>query len=164
MLLNSGTLWAASAVLAGWIVTRTTSAMLGALAGFAVLICAVLGYYVYGVTLGDRVGLGISALSGSVRVWLIASFIAGPLLGLAGAWTRRRDAVGVVARLLVPVGAVVEMVFYDRLRPDTFRVDPSLAWTQATVVAVAVGGAAWVIFAPRRVAHAKALGAGLERR
>lgn len=142
MLLNAGFIWAGAAVLGGWIVARS-GRRAGAAAGFAALTFAVSGYYLYGAALGDRAQGGLSALSGVIRLWLLASVVAGPLLGLVGSWTRRHDLLGLVARLVVPVGAVVEMLVVGRLGPGTFRVDPALAWTQALVVVGATVGAAF---------------------
>lgn len=144
MLLNAGFVWAGSAVLAGWIVSRS-GLVAGAAAGFVVLVCAVGGYYTYGVTLGDRADVGLAALSGVIRLWLVASVVAGPLLGAAGVWTRRDDRLGLLARLVVPVGALAEMLVVRRLGTGTFRVDPALAWTQSFVVSGAVLGVGWAV-------------------
>lgn len=143
MLLNAGFLWAGSAVLAGWIVGRSRF-LAGVGAGFVVLICAVASYYGYGLTLGDRAEGGLAALSGVIRLWLIASVLAGPLLGATGVLTHRTDFLGLLARLTVPAGALVEMLFIRRLGPESFRVDPTLAWTQMLVVVLACLGAVWV--------------------
>ena len=140
MLLNAGFVWAGSAVLAGWLVSRS-GLVAGAAAGCVVLVCAVAGYYTYGVTLGDRADVGLSALSGVIRLWLVASVVAGPLLGATGVWTRRGDVLGLLARLVVPAGALTEMLVVRRLGAGTFRVDPALAWIQAFVVTAAVLGA-----------------------
>ena len=146
MVLNAGVVSAGAAVLAGWVVRRAGRSA-GALAGFAVLVCAVVGYYAYGVTLGDRAGLGMAALSGVIRWWLVASVVAGPLLGTAGVLARRADLWGLAARLVVPGGALVEMVVLRRLGAETFRVDPALAWAQALIVVAALLGAAWAVLA-----------------
>lgn len=142
MLLNAGFVWAGAAVLAGWLV-GSSCRLSGPVAGFVVLACAVGGYYVYGVTLGDRSGLGLGALSGVIRLWMTASVVLGPALGLAGCWTRRRDTLGSLARLVVPVGAALEMLVLRHLNADTFRVDPAMAWTQTMVVALAGAAAVW---------------------
>ncbi len=138
MVLNSGSVWAALAVVSGWLIGRPFA---GAVAGTAALVAAVAGYYAFGVLAGDRTYVGFAGVSGAVRVWALLAVVVGPILGLAGALVRRPGVVGLVALLVVPIGIVVEMLGLRRLTGETFAVDPALAWAQAVMVAAAVLGA-----------------------
>ena len=138
MVLNSGSAWAALAVVGGWLIGRPLA---GAVAGTVTLVAAVVGYYAFGVLAGDRAGVGFAGVSAAVRMWALLAVVVGPALGLAGALVRRPGLVGFVAVLVVPIGIVVEMLGIRRLNGVTFDVDPALAWAQAMMVAAAVLGA-----------------------
>lgn len=157
MVANAGCVWAGLAVLAGFLVSGTTqrgSVLRPGAAGLVALLVAVLGYYAFGAVAGDRQEVALTALSGAVRLWALASVVLGPVLGAVGAATRRAGALGVVARLVVPVGAAVEMLGLRRLGPDSFRVDPTLACAQsALVVAALVGGLLAVLARPAQQAR-----------
>jgi hypothetical protein len=141
MILNAGATWAGLAVLAGWLVRRPWWA--SALAGGVVLLVAVAGYYGYGLAAGDRTGIGLEGLSGTLRFWLLASVTVGPWLGIVGTLIARPGIVGLIAALVVPVGIFVEQIVVRRLEPDAFTIDAPLAWTGAAlVVAAAVLGIA----------------------
>jgi hypothetical protein len=144
MLLNAGSVWAALAVTCGWLLMTPGRA---AAAGFLGLVAAVMGYYVVGVTVGDRVGLGLQAVSGAARFWLLASVILGPVLGLIGAFTWRRDGLGLIAALVVPVGIFADMAWYHRLDGVTLRIDPWLGWTQLIVVGTTI---VWGVLVARK--------------
>jgi hypothetical protein len=133
MVLNSGSAWAALAVVGGWLIGRPLA---GAVAGTVAVVAAVVGYYAFGVLAGDRTDVGFAGVSGAVRMWALLAVVVGPVLGLAGALVRRPGLIGLVAALVVPVGVVVR-----RLSGQTFAVDPALAWAQAMMVAAAVLGA-----------------------
>jgi hypothetical protein len=137
MVLNSGSAWAALAVVGGWLIGRPLA---GAVAGTVALVAAVVGYYAFGVLAGDRTYVGFAGVSGAVRMWALLAVVVGPALGLAGALVRRPGLVGLVAVLVVPVGVVVEMVGLHRLSGETFAVDPALAWAQAAMVVGAIVG------------------------
>ncbi|HVK28696.1 MAG TPA: DUF6518 family protein [Nocardioides sp.] len=136
MLLNAGCVWAGAAVLAGWLV-RGVRPSRGALAGTAALVVGVLTYYGYGVLLGDRTANGAAAVSAHVRLWAIAAVAAGPPLGAIGTWCRAAGARAFLARSVVPVGAITEMLVVRGLDVRTFEVDPALAWVQSAIVLVA---------------------------
>ena len=138
MVLNSGSAWAALAVVSGWLIARPVAS---AFAGAGALMAAVAAYYVFGVLAGDRTHVGFTGVSGVVRMWLVLAVVAGPILGLSGALARRPGLVGLVAMLVVPIGILVEMLGVRRLNGETFAVDPALAWAQAAMVAGAVIGA-----------------------
>jgi len=124
MLLNAGCVWAGAAVLAGWLV-RGVRPSRGALAGTAALVVGVLTYYGYGVLLGDRTANGAAAVSAHVRLWAI------------GTWCRAAGARAFLARSVVPVGAITEMLVVRGLDVRTFEVDAALAWVQSAIVLVA---------------------------
>lgn len=135
VVLNTGSTWAALGVLAGWLVGRPVP---GAVAGAVALLAAVLGYYGFGVLVGDRTEIGFAGVAGVVRLWALAAVVAGPALGLVGAAIRRGGRIGLVATLVVPAGVVVEMVGLHRLDWRTFAVDPVLAYAQVAMVITAV--------------------------
>jgi hypothetical protein len=137
MVLNSGSAWAALAVVGGWLIGRPLA---GAVGGTVALVAAIVGYYAFGVLAGDRTDVGLAGVSGAVRMWALLAVVVGPALGLAGALVRRPGMVGLVAVLVVPVGVVVEMVGLRRLSGETFAVDPALAWAQAAMAVGAILG------------------------
>jgi len=143
MALNAGCTWAGLAVLCGWVM-RTPGR--GAVAGFLGLAVAVAAYYGYGVLFGDRSGVGLG-VTGAARVWLFASIVVGPVLGVIGAAIRRPGLPGLLASLVVPAGVVAEMLVLRPLSREEFRVDPALAGTRLMLVALAVAGA---VYATRR--------------
>lgn len=109
-LVNSGTVWAGLLVLGGWFVPRLRWAWLaGTLAGLVALVVH------YG--LGLAFGMFESTVWGENRAWFVASVLFGPLLGTVGAIARRTDVSGLLARLVVPVGAVVEPLLLGMLTP-----------------------------------------------
>ncbi|MCM3556734.1 DUF6518 family protein [Janibacter melonis] len=101
VLANAGSVWAGQAVLAGWLVRRAPAA---ALAGPVVGLLSLVTYYVLGALTGLTPWSGLADNLG----WLVAAAVAGVPLGLVGALARRRDGLGVLARLVVPAGAVLE--------------------------------------------------------
>ncbi len=106
LVLNAGSVWAITAIFGGWLVTRMRGAWL---AGVLTLASAVASYYAYGNFAGDRLGYGLTTLSGVLRFWLMASVVVGPVLGSIGGLARRADRWGVAARL-VPSGGVLAEV------------------------------------------------------
>jgi hypothetical protein len=109
LILDSGWAWAATAVAVGWLVSKGSRPMVGtlvgALAGCAALITASVVY--------DSVKALFQGLAwwGEVRhVWLVRSVVLGLPLGAVGATIRRPGVAGVLAALVVPVGAALNMV------------------------------------------------------
>jgi hypothetical protein len=109
LILDSGWAWAATAVAVGWLVTRgirpMVGAIRGALAGCVALLAATVVYN--GV---DLLFTGDFGWSWVVRFWLVASLVLGLPLGAVGATMRRPGPAGVLAALVVPVGAGLNMV------------------------------------------------------
>ncbi|MET9359190.1 hypothetical protein ABZY14_40790 [Streptomyces sp. NPDC006617] len=98
LLLDAGWAWAALAVAVGWMAgTRSR----GASCGVAALTCATVSYYVVDLYLWDA---GTDMIA-----WLVFGVPAGLILGLVGALIRRPGWTGLVAALVVPVGAAVQM-------------------------------------------------------
>jgi hypothetical protein len=82
-----------------------------------------------------------------MRVWWVASVAFGSVLGAVGAAIRCPGLTGLLARLVVPVGAAAEMVWLPRWG-NTFGPDPvlesvrSVVWvTSALCVIALVSGA-----------------------
>lgn len=108
MVLDSAWAWAAVAVLVGWLIARRGAGIpASALAGAVVLLSATAVYYGVDV-LFDGGGLWHRAM----KVWLVCSVVFGPVLGAVGALTRRPGTVGVLAGMVVPVGAVLDMALW----------------------------------------------------
>lgn len=100
-LLNTGTLWAALAVLSGWLVRRPIQAFA---AGVLSLVVALVVHY--GV--GSILGMFDQTVWTENSEWFLAAVLAGGPLGVVGAIAHRTDRWGVAARLVVPVGALLE--------------------------------------------------------
>ena len=94
-------------MLAGWWVGRharpAAGMSRGALAGGLALVSATTSYYGADLVLDGSAWWGVAP-----RFWLIASVVLGPPLGVVGAATRLPGPTGVVAALVVPVGAALQ--------------------------------------------------------
>lgn len=112
-LLNAGVAWAGLPVLAGWLVRRPGPA---AAAGVAAAVGALVVHYAVGTALGV---FGPGIWTSNLSWFVVAAVTAGPL-GLVGALARRRGPVGLLCRLVVPVGAVLEPVVTGSLAPSRF--------------------------------------------
>lgn len=100
-ILNCGTAWAGLAIVAGWCVRRMRHA------GLAGILCCELALVVhYG--LGNLVGAMDLSTWWDNKSWFIGALVLGGPLGACGAVARRRGWPGLAARLLIPLGAVVE--------------------------------------------------------
>ena len=99
--LDVGWAWAAIAVAAGWLAGAIVR---GAAAGAMALMSATAAYYVMDSVLREE---SLAGYVGEVRYWLLASLTLGPLLGAAGASLVRAGVTGLLAGLIVPVGALV---------------------------------------------------------
>ncbi|WP_446218838.1 hypothetical protein [Micromonospora sp. IBHARD004] len=110
LILDSGWAWAAMAVAVGWLVSRglrpVVGALVGALAGCVALIDATIVYDAVPMLFPFHQGFGW----GQMPFWLVASLVLGLPLGAVGATIRRRGPVGVLAALVAPVGAALNMV------------------------------------------------------
>lgn len=100
-LVNAGTVWAGLAVLSGWLVRRLAPAVA---AGVIALLTACVVHYGVGMAFGM---FDLNVWAANLH-WLLAAVAAGGPLGTVGAIARRLDPWGGAARLVVPVGAVLE--------------------------------------------------------
>lgn len=103
-LVNAGTVWAGLPVLAGWLVRRRGHA---AAAGIVACLIALVVHYSVGQVLGQF----DSAVWVENWFWIGLAVVVGGPLDLVGAVARRVDRWGLLARLVVPVGAVFEPFF-----------------------------------------------------
>jgi hypothetical protein len=107
LILDAGWAWAATAVLAGWWVSRharpAAGMLRGALAGGLALGFATTAYYGADLLLDGSAWWGVAP-----RFWLIASVLLGPPLGVVGAAIGLPGPTGVVAALVVPAGAALQ--------------------------------------------------------
>jgi hypothetical protein len=108
LILDSGWAWAATAVAVGWLVSRGTRPMVGtlrgALAGCAALVAATVAFY------GGNLLVRGDFYWEAVWYWWLGSLLLGSPLGAVGATIRRPGPAGVLAALVVPVGAALNMV------------------------------------------------------
>lgn len=100
-LVNSGAVWGGLPILSGWLVRRRVHA---AAAGIVACLIALVVHYGVGRLLGQF----DPTVWTENRFWLVLAVVVGGPLGLIGAAARRVDRWGLLARLIVPVGAVLE--------------------------------------------------------
>ena len=134
IILNAACSWLAVAVLAGRASRRPAWA---AVAGALALVVAVLAYYGYGVTWGDRSGLGVHGVAHTAESWLLVAVLAGPSGGLLGWLSCRRTWLGSAATAVVGLAVIAEVLLRLRLTPSAFDRDPVWAWT---LLAMALAG------------------------
>ncbi|WP_203791593.1 DUF6518 family protein [Paractinoplanes rishiriensis] len=136
LILDAGWAWAATAVLAGWWVSRharPAAGMLhGALAGGLALGFATTAYYGAELLFNGSAWWGVET-----RFWLIASVLLGPPLGVAGAAIRLPGPAGVVAALVVPAGGALQMAVLPP--PAASLMAEPVRWS-TWIVAVAAAG------------------------
>ncbi|GAA3947985.1 hypothetical protein Aau02nite_50090 [Amorphoplanes auranticolor] len=140
LILDAGWAWAATAVLAGWWVSRrvrpAVGMLRGALAGGLALGFATTSYYGADVLFHGGAWWGVEP-----RLWLIAGVVLGPPLGVVGAAIGLPGRAGVVAALVVPAGAALQMAV---LPPRTagLMAEPVRwsVWIAAAVATVLVAG------------------------
>lgn len=145
VLLN-GTLWAGLAVLSGWLVRRPVQA---AAAGVVALLAALVVHYGVGWLLGMFDTAGVLENS----YWFEQALILGMPLGLVGAAARRTDRWGVMARLVIPVMAVLEpFVTRSFSTPSMMPWPQRFAATTSGVLLVLLGtaGCIWVLVVARK--------------
>jgi hypothetical protein len=148
----------------------TTSARRAVAASVAFLVMAVGAYYVADLANGvyqtldrtdpmymtdpthARIITDWSGLFSDLVFWSLSAVLMGPLLGLIGWGSRRRDLAGLLYRLVVPVGALAEMM----MRVDAelrFQPHPITVVTLTLVGVVAVITAGIFIARHRSVAE-----------
>ncbi|MFF0748292.1 hypothetical protein [Streptomyces sp. NPDC004267] len=103
LLVDTGWAWAALAVVAG---LAAGALRRGAVAGVAALGAACAAYYVTDGVVRDE---PFGTYGGELLFWWAGSVLAGSVLGAVGAAARRPGAAGLLAGLVVPAGAAVQM-------------------------------------------------------
>lgn len=133
VLVNAGVVWAGLGVLAGWLVRRPGHAVLAAVAASEL---ALVVHY----AIGSVTGTMPWASWGDNISWFVAAIVLTGPLGLVGAAARRTNLRGLLARLVVPAGAITEP-FVTGLIAPTFANGPADWWarTVAGTVLLAVG-------------------------
>ncbi len=141
-LLNSGVVWAGLPVYAGWLMRRPWMA---ALVGLAVAEAALALHYAS----GQLVGLYDAGIWPENRSWFIFALVTCPVLGLVGYPARGRGWVALLARLVVPVGAVLEALDYVWFFPPPIEPVGDRVGTLvcALVLAFAGGWGCWTVVA-----------------
>ncbi|MCZ4519836.1 hypothetical protein O4220_15070 [Rhodococcus ruber] len=140
-LVNSGAVWAGLPILSGWLVRRPLHAFA---AGIVASLLALVVHYV----VGQLFGMFDGTVWAANRMWFALALVMGGPLGLVGVAARGGGPSGLIARLVVPAGAMIEP-FFRRM----FSVPTMLPWPErvasvaAGVVLVAAGiaGAAVLI-------------------
>ena len=130
LVLDVGWAWAAVAVASGWLAGAIVR---GAAAGAVSLLSATAAYYLMDSVLRDESALGYL---GEARYWWLASLTLGPFLGAVGAMLVRSGVVGLLALLIVPVGALVQTLFLQPGLASSSR--PAALWALVIVSAAAV--------------------------
>jgi hypothetical protein len=134
LVLNSGAAWAGMAVLGGWLAGSSSRGLIG---GPVVLILAVVSYYLVGAVAGSE---NPDGSVDQVAYFALAALLAGPVLGAAGGGIRRRDALGLIAALVVPLGICVETM--SRAAMVQVQPDPARPLADIVLVTFATAGAA----------------------
>lgn len=139
LVFDSGWAWAALAFALGWYSGNDRRPLKAALVGVAGLIVATVAYY------STDLIFGIDAYWPTVSYWLVRAVVFGLLLGSAGALARRPGTAGLLAALVVPIGAATNMMLLP-VRTGLPGESSAAGWAQATVWAVAGAGAAFATF------------------
>ena len=112
LILDAGWTWAAFGILAGWLASapRPSSAprfLHAALASALGLIAATVAYFGVDAIVRDE---PLGSYTAEMVRWWAASILAGPILGLVGALARSPTVPGLLARLVIPVAATLQML------------------------------------------------------
>jgi len=136
-LLDAGWAWAAVAVAVGWL---AGGRLRSALAGAGALVAATTAYYAMDSWARGEPFLGHLP---ELYRWWVAGTVLGAALGVVGAAGRRPGTTGLLAQLVVPLGAAVQMA----VSPPGFGGSPVpaeavaarwLVWTGAVLTAALV--------------------------
>lgn len=149
--LNAGWAWAGIIVLGGWFARHPRGGMV---TGFLAGVVANTTYFL-GDSWWSGAGVGREVIERTsfasylpeLGFWVLVAALMAPGLGAVGAWQRRRDLVGLLAVLVVPVGASVEMLLPRRWGEDTGPEETVVRWL---VWVVAVTVAVWAVDRYRR--------------
>jgi hypothetical protein len=130
LVLDVGWAWAAVAVASGWLAGAIVR---GAMAGAVSLMSATTAYYLMDSVLRVESATGYL---GEARYWWVASLTLGPFLGAVGAMLGRSGVIGLLAMLIVPVGALIQTLFLQPGLAASGR--PAPLWALVIVSAAAV--------------------------
>ncbi len=142
LVVNSGALWAGTAVLGGWLMGSVRRGFLG---GPLALVPAVVVYYLLGAVVGSENADGSPDL---VVFFSLVALITGPALGAVGGLIRRRSSLGLVAALVPPPGVGLELAW----RSATAELQPDPARRTADLILIALALAAAAAAVIRHVA------------
>lgn len=144
LLLNSGSVWAGLGVFAGWCLRRPVAAALGSALSLALALAV---HYLLGIAVGS---LGWESFSRNGS-WFLAAAVVGPVLGLVGATTHSDRWFGLLARLFVPAGAVVEPWVRQWWSAPATTGWPTVAsgWAASVLLTAAGLAGAWVVLSRR---------------
>ena len=130
LVVDVGWAWAAVAVAAGWL---AGAIVLGAVAGVVSLMSATAAYYLMDSVLREE---SVTGYAGEARYWWMASLMFGPFLGAVGAMLGRSGMIGLLAIMIVPVGALVQVLFLRPGLASTTR--PAALWAVVIVCTAAM--------------------------
>lgn len=137
VVLNFGALWALVAFLLG---RKSRGRVAAMLAGVSALGAAVVAYYTYGATFGNRTDTPYETLTDVATTWLVIAVFAGPLLGWAGRRSRIRDPLGTAMLATVPVIVFAEVTYRFWPIGPVLRGEQVLGGAVTTLL-----GLAWVV-------------------
>lgn len=132
-LVNSGAVWAGLPILSGWLVRRPLHAVA---AGIVASVLALVVHY--GV--GRLFGMFDETVWAGNRVWFVLALVAGGPLGLLGAAARGSGVWGLIARLVVPAGAVLEPFYLGMFSVPAIVPWPTRIASVAAGVVLVVSG------------------------
>ena len=85
-----------------------------------VLVSAVVAYYTFGLTIGDRSHVGLEAMGPTLPRWIVAALVFGPAFGYLGFVFRRGEgSLGLVGALALPAVIIAESG-YQLLRESPY--------------------------------------------
>jgi hypothetical protein len=134
-LVNSGAVWAGLPILSGWLVRRPLQAFA---AGIVASLLALVVHY--GV--GQLFGMFDETVWAGNRMWFALALVMGGPLGLVGVVARGSGTWGLVARLVVPAGAMIEPLYRGMFRVSTILPWPERVASSAAGVVLVVAGTA----------------------
>ncbi|MGK5441658.1 hypothetical protein ACSNN7_07510 [Micromonospora sp. URMC 105] len=138
LILDSGWAWATMAVAVGWLVSSglrpVMGVLAGALAGCLALIDATIVYDTVPMLFPFHDGFEW----GQMPFWLVASLVLGLPLGAVGATIRRPGPAGILAALVAPVGAALNMVLPPPAESPVADSVTLTVWGAAATVTVLV--------------------------
>ncbi len=136
-LANSGTVWAGLAILSGWFVGHPLRSFVAGIVGSEFSLAA---HY----AIGRVSGMFDATIWDENSSWFALGLVVCGPLGLIGAAARRRGPWGLVARMVVPVGAVIEPIVLGMFTPPEMLPWPdrfsSVACGVILVIAGSIGG------------------------